>query len=430
MPAKTPKPAKAKAKPAVKAAAQFDVVVVGGGPAGMMAAAQAASRGRKVLLLEKNHRLGEKLRITGGGRCNVTNAEPNVRKFLESYGDAAPFLHSAFARFSPADTFKFFEARGLPLEVEDRQRAFPCTRKALDVFHVLERAMFEAGVSVHPAAEVSGFEAADGKVTAAIVNGARVEAESFVLATGGLSHPETGSTGAGFRWLRELGHEVSDPTPSVVPIAVEEAWVKKLSGVAIDGAKITFFQDGKKKLSREGRILCAHFGLTGPTILNVAAEVGDLLHAGQVTATIDLFPHEDDGSVERRLIAHFDKLKNKNFLNAIKTFVPPAVGSAIFPMLEDASFDGKVHSVTKGARKLLVRAFKSLPVTVTGLLGYDRAVVADGGLALTEVDTRTMRSRRYPNLLVTGDLLDVRRPSGGFSLQLCWTTGFVAGEEA
>ncbi len=407
-----------------------EVVVIGGGPAGMFAAIFAARRGRRVLLLEKNHRLGEKLRITGGGRCNVTNAEPDTRAFLERYGDAARPLAASFARFSPADTFKFFAACGLPLEVEDRGRAFPKTRRAPDVERVLEREMEKAHVRVATGVAVTGLCAEKGKIVAALTEDGEVTAESFVLATGGLSHPETGSTGDGFRWLEEVGVAVSAPTPSIVPLAVEEEWVRKLSGLALDDAKVTFYRGEKKAFSVDGRILFAHFGLTGPTILNAAARVGDLLHDGPVRAALDLFPREDQGAVERRFLAALDGAKNQNVVNALAASLPTGAARRLFPVLSNLPPETKAHSVTREDRKSMARAAKALPLTVTGLLGFERAVVADGGVPLADVDTRTFASKKFPNLFLLGDVLDVRRPSGGFSLQLCWTSGAVAGETA
>lgn len=396
----------------------------------MMAAAFAARRARRVLLVEKNHRLGEKLRITGGGRCNVTNAEPDMRAFLERYGDAARPLAPSFARFGPADTFKFFESLGLPLEVEDRGRAFPKTRRAPDVERALERAMAKAGVRVLSGVPVTGLRVAGGKVVAAETADGEILADSFVLATGGLSHPETGSTGDGFRWLEEIGVPVSAPTPSIVPLAVEEDWVKKLAGLALDDAKVTFWRGDKKAFSVDGRILFAHFGLTGPTILNAAARVGDLLYDGPVRAAIDLFPKQDEGAVERQFLSALDAAKNQNVVNALSPALPEGAARRLFGVISALPPETKAHSVTREDRKAMARAAKALPLTVTGLLGFERAVVADGGVPLEEIDTRTFASKKFPNLFLLGDVLDVRRPSGGFSLQLCWTSGAVAGENA
>lgn len=405
----------------------YDVIVIGGGAAGMMAAGRAAERGRRVLLLEKNTRLGKKLSITGGGRCNITNAEEDRHLLLAHYGAAAKFLFSPFSQFGVKETFSFFESRGLPLVVQAGQRSFPATEKATDVVRVLEEYLRAGGVEIQTGAEVRGCLERDGRIVGVQVSGETLAAESYILATGGQSHPETGSTGDGWRWLAQLGYTVNAPTPTIVPLAVSDRWVKSLAGVSLDNVKITFFVEGKKQFTLKGRILCTHFGLSGPLILNAAGKVADLLHTGPVTATIDLFPTEDLGALDKRVTAVFDDNKNKVLKNVIKQIVPAGTSTAILSLLPNIDGEKKVHSIAKDERKTMIHLLKALPVSITGLMGYERAVVADGGLALTEIDPKTMRARRHDNLYVTGDLLHISRPSGGYSLQLCWTTGWVAG---
>jgi predicted Rossmann fold flavoprotein len=329
------------------------------------------------------------------------------------------------------ETFQFFENRGLPLEVEANKRAFPKSRKAVDVLTVLTAYVQAGKVTIMTNSPVTGIEAESGCIEAVLSGSKRYEAESVILATGGFSHPETGSTGDGFGWLRDLGHTVAPPTPSIVPLRTEEAWSHKLAGIAVDDIKITFFAEGKKAFVKKGKVLFTHFGLSGPLILNSASRVADLLQAGKVTAAIDLYPALDLGQMDERVLAAFDNNKNKDFKNAIKELVPGGAAKGILEVL-GAFMDTskKTHSVSREERKLVVNVLKSLPLTISGLMGFDRAVVADGGLLLEEVDMRTMRSRKVSNLFVTGDLLHIKRPSGGYSLQLCWTTGFVAGTHA
>jgi len=253
------------------------------------------------------------------------------------------------------------------------------------------------------------------------------KAKSFVFATGGVSHPETGSTGDGFKWLRDLGHTIKDPTPTIVPLKSKDVWVHTLAGVSLSFMKITFYQDGKKQFSKTGKVLFTHFGLSGPLILNSAKKVGDLLHGGAVTAKIDAYPDTDLGELEKKIMSVFDSNKNKALKNVFKEIVPPGTVKGIEMVLRDIDFDTKVHSVSKEERKLIVSTLKALPITIEGLMGYDRAVVADGGVPLKEIDMKTMRSLLYENLYLTGDLLHINRPSGGFSLQICWTSGYVAG---
>jgi predicted Rossmann fold flavoprotein len=386
--------------------------------------------------VEKNKKMGEKLKITGGGRCNITNAEYDTHELLKHYGSAGKFLFSAFAQFGVAETFYFFQARGLPLVVEDRKRAFPQSHKAWDVYAVLENYVMEGNVTIKTNSPVTKINAEKGHIVSVVCGDHEYFATNFIFATGGASHQETGSTGDGFNWLKNIGHTVALPTPSIVPLAVADTWVKTLAGITLEEMKITFYSDGVKAFFKKGRLLFTHFGLSGPLILNSAQKVSNLLRSGTVTAVIDIFPHEDLGALEHRVIATFDKNKNKMFKNVIGEIVPAGMAKGLEIFLGNdigqtvslaTLLETKVHSITTENRKIIVHAIKSLPVTITGLMGEDRAVVSDGGVSLEEIDTRTMKSKIVDNLYVTGDLLHINRPSGGYSLQLCWTTGYVAG---
>ena len=411
-------------------ASSYDVLVIGGGASGMMAAICAAEKGKRVLLLEKNAQLGAKLAITGGGRCNITNAEDDTRLFLSKYGAADKFLHSAFAQFGVRETFSFFESRGLPLKVEAQKRVFPVSERAPDVVAVLEKQLAEKKVEVRTGIAVRTIIAAHGRIEKVQTSVGDFSANSYILATGGVSHPETGSTGDGFSWLTDLGHVTAKPTPTIVPLKVKDGWVKKLAGTSIPAMKITFFVHGAKKFARTGALLFTHFGISGPTILNSAGKVADLLQEGSVTAALDVYPEQDIGTLDRKFTELFDANKNKLLKNVFKDIAPPGTSDVLLALLPHIDPDTKVHSVTKEARRQIVELLKHVPMSITGLMGFDRAVVADGGLSLSEIDTRTMRSRLYENLFVTGDLLHIQRPSGGYSLQLCWTTGYVAGIHA
>lgn len=409
----------------------FDVLVIGGGASGMMAAGRAAELGKKVLLIEKNRRLGEKLRITGGGRCNITNATYDTRAMLAFYGKAADFLYSPFSQFGVKETFTFFESRGLPLVVQARNRAFPKTEKAHDVCETLIQYLKDGKVTIKTATAVKRIEHDGKRITGVVTSSGVCTADSYILATGGVSHPETGSTGDGFTWLADIGHAIKKPTPTIVPLAVAEDWAHMLSGVSLSFMKITFFLDDKKAFSKTGKVLFTHFGLSGPLILNSAAKVGELLEAGRVTVKIDAYPDTEIGTLDKEITKTFDIHKNKMLKNILKEIVPEGTAPGIMRLLEPSiDLSTKVHSITKAERRIIVDTLKALPLTVTNLMGYDRAVVADGGLQLGDIDTKTMRTKKFQNLFVTGDLLHITRPSGGFSLQLCWTTGYVAGSNA
>lgn len=407
-----------------------NVIVIGGGASGMMAAAVAGANGKKVILLEKNKALGEKLKITGGGRCNITNDERDPRTFLENYGRAREFLFSPFAQFGVQDTFDYFQSRDLKLVVQARNRVFPVTEKAWDVFKTLEKELQKTRVTIKSNVKVTKINAKEGKIISVETTQGVFSGKSFIFATGGVSHPETGSTGDGFKWLRDLGHTVKDPTPTIVPLATSDEWGHILAGVSLTFMKISFFLDGKRQFSKTGKVLFTHFGLSSPLILNSAAAVGELLMNGEVTATIDAFPETDLGALDDKVVNLFNANKNKLLKTVLPDLVPHGTIKGILLLLDGMNLEKPVHSVTKDERKRLVNLLKALPVSITGLMGNDRAVSADGGVVLEEIDTKTMQSKKYENLYVVGDLLHINRPSGGYSLQLCWTTGFIAGINA
>lgn len=410
----------------------YDVIIIGGGASGMIAAGVAGARGKRVLLIEKNKRLGEKLRITGGGRCNITNAEYDIHTLLSHYKTSKDFLYSPFSIFGVKETFEFFEGRGLPLFVEARKRAFPKTEKASDVCDVLVEFLKENKVTVVTDNPVITLEVLDKKISKVVTKKGVFEGESVVVATGGLSHPETGSTGDGFKWLASLGHTIHEPTPTIVPLTVEEVWIKELAGISLGSLehpmKLSFFVDNVKAFTKKGKVLCTHFGLSGPLILNTAKEVADLLHKGLVTLHIDTYPDKDLGTLEKYVIKIFDEHKNKALKNVFSDIAPKGTARVLLALLPHINPETKTHSVTKEMRKDIVKLLKALPLSISGLLGFDKAVVADGGIDIREVDTKTMRSKKIDNLFLTGDVLHIDRPSGGFSLQLCWTTGYVAGK--
>ncbi|MFT5037009.1 MAG: putative Rossmann fold flavoprotein [Candidatus Azotimanducaceae bacterium] len=413
-------------------AQHYDVIVIGGGASGMMAAGKAAENGRRVLLVEKNKMLGKKLSITGGGRCNIYNAEKDQRKLLANFGDSAKFLHSAFAQHGMQDSHDFFVAQGLPIVVEARKRAFPESQDARDVTATMKKYVTDNRVELRTGTRVQKFATENGKIVGIETNKGDFTADSYILATGGSAHAETGASGEGIEWLSELGHTIHASNPNIVPLKVDEKWVKDLSGTTLSFMKITFGVNGKqgKPFSRTGKILFTHFGLSGPLILNAAHEVKKLLSHGPVHATIDLYPDTEVGTLRNRVLEVFNINKNKELRNVLKEFVPHGMTDAVAAQLDNELASMRVHSVSKEDRNALVDRLKAMPLIVTGTMGMDWAVISDGGVDLTEIDTKTMRSKVHENLFFTGDVLHINRPSGGYSLQLCWTTGHVAGLNA
>lgn len=403
---------------------KYDVAVIGGGPAGLMAAGRAAEKGAKVVLLEQNDALGRKLLLTGGGRCNLTNSQPDTRTFLSKFGVNSKFLFSPFSQFDVQKTRDFFEQRGLATKIEEGGRVFPVTDQAQSVLDVLLKYIAKGGVEVILNAVVSEVKPNENKIT--LTNSQVINASSIIVATGGKSHPETGSTGDGIKWLKDLGHRIVTPSAALVPIKIKEKWVHDLQGVTLSEAKLTIFSYDKKIASKKGKILFTHFGLTGPLVLNMSKKIGETLAEGGATLELDILPNYDYSSLNTKLQDMFNLNRNKK----VKNVLPDLVFTSLVTALEQVSsldLDKEIHSFTREERLALVKQLKHLPMTVTSLLGVDQAIVTSGGIRLVEIDPRTMRSKLFPNLYVVGDMLDIDRPSGGFSLQLCWTTGYVAG---
>ncbi|MBP9822403.1 MAG: NAD(P)/FAD-dependent oxidoreductase [Candidatus Pacebacteria bacterium] len=413
-----------------KASTIWDVVVIGGGPAGMMAAGTAGINGKKVLLIEKNATLGKKLLITGGGRCNVTNAEPDTRKLLEKFGKDGKFLFSAFSQFDTTQALEFFNSRGMTTKVENELRVFPTSDKAQSVWNVLSDYMREGNVTIKTYTAVENFVMnKNGSIEAVRIMGDEIKAKSFILATGGKSHPETGSTGDGFGWLKDLGHNVIESNPSLVPVKLSESWVKELSGISLPMVKFSLMQNNYKQSTHKGKLLFTHFGISGPGVLNMSGEIRERLEYAPVTLVADLLPSLDHKQVDTAILESFKGEINKKFKNISSELFPNALMQTL-GILADIDPETPCHSVSREARLNLVQLIKALPMRVSGLLGTEKAVITSGGIALEEIDFKTMRSRKIQNLFVTGDILNIARPTGGYSLQLCWTTGFVAGKNA
>lgn len=407
----------------------FDVAVIGGGPAGMMAAGRAAELGARVILLEKNPGLGKKLLISGGGRCNILNAEFDTHTLVAKYGKKGKSLYSTFSQFDAQASWDFFESRGLTLKVEPEQRAFPVTDNAADVRRVLAAYMAAGKVKVQTGFTVTGLRSGGESITKIVHTSGLLEAKNYILATGGKSRPETGSTGDGFTWMRELGHTVTEPDPALVPITIRNPWIKDAAGISLKDAKLTVWQGKTKHESRTGKTLFTHVGLSGPLVLNMSKGIGQLLKSGPVTVSLDLFPKLDPGALDKHVTEVFGQGKNKMIKNNIGDLVQPRLGHTLLAL---AGIDPNVplHQLRREDRLAFVSLLKDLPMSVSGLLGEDKAIVTGGGVDLREVEFRTMRSKKFKNLFLAGDILDFDRPSGGFSLQICWTTGFVAGTSA
>lgn len=408
---------------------EIDVAIIGGGPAGMMAAGRAAELGARVALIEKNARTGRKLLLTGNGRCNLTNSGHDIRGLVAKYGPNGKFLYQAFSRFGVPETLDFFHGRGLKTITEDGGRVFPASERAADVLRVLMDYMKEGGVRVITEAAVEGIETEDGRVSGAILPDGVIRAASFVLCTGGKSYPKTGSTGEAFGWLKDFGHDVVPPAPALAPVTVKEGWVRDMEGASLADVGAAVLLSGRKKAQFRGDAVVTASGLSGPMVLDMSGRVRELMKEGEVTLALDLMPDTDAGELDEEILRAFTDSPNRLAGNMIAGFVAPRLAGT-FLRLSGIDPGMRVNRVSRDARMRLAGLIKGLPFTVKGTGGFERAIVTSGGVALKETDPATMRSRLAGNLYFAGEVIDIDGPTGGYNLQVCWSTGFAAGENA
>lgn len=406
---------------------QFDVAIIGGGPAGIMAAGRAAQLGAKVILIEKNQSLGKKLLITGGGRCNISQAEFNNKKFAEKLGKRGQFLLSALSIFGPREVMKFFEEWGLQMKTERGGRIFPASNKAQDVLNILLKYLIKNKVKLLLNQEVAGLTIKEGKIESVKFKNGEIAAQSFILCAGGKSYPETGSSGEGYKWARKMGHKIINPMPALVPIIVKEDWVRNLRGLTLKNVSVALFQNNKKMDSKFGEMLFTHFGLSGPIIIDLSKKIGELLATGEVILKIDFKPALDVLTLDKRLQRDFKS--NKDFKNYLPELLPQKLGDLIIQFTK-INPDKKLNFITKEERKKIIDVLKGFELTANGSTGFDQAIVTSGGVDLKEIDSKTMRSKIIKNLFFAGEIIDLDGPTGGYNLQICWSTGYVAGTNA
>lgn len=404
----------------------WDVIVVGGGAAGLMAAGTAAQNGRRVLLLDKNRLFGRKVRITGKGRCNLTN-RCGTDTLMENIPRNGKFLYSAFGRFSPADTMAFFEAHGLELKTERGNRVFPVSDKASDVADVLVRFCREAGVCLCPEEAVYELLLNDGVVTGVSTSRGRYSAESVIIATGGKSYPLTGSTGDGYRFAKAAGHTIIDPVPSLVPLVIREDWCRELQGLSLKNVTLTVTQvrSGKVVFEELGEMLFTHFGVSGPLVLSASAHMRGMT-PGEYRLSIDLKPALEEKQLDARLLRDFEKYRNRDFINALHDLLPQKLIPVLVSLTEIPP-DKKVNQLSKEERGRLLGLLKRLPMIAESFRPIEEAIVTSGGVKVSEVNPKTMESKLCPGLYFAGEVLDVDAYTGGFNLQIAFSTGYLAG---
>lgn len=402
-----------------------DVVVIGGGAAGMLCAISAAQRELSVILLEPNKILGKKLRITGKGRCNVTN-NCEIRAFLQHIPGDGRFLYSSLNRLPPCETMALFELFGVPLKTERGNRVFPVSDRSHDVANALEHRLKEMNVRVLRAAATE-IRAEDGTVTAVITTSGRIDCAAAVICTGGLSYPMTGSTGDGYRFAQSLGHTIIPPRPSLVPLESDDPWCAAMQGFSLRNVTLTAYDETNKVVYEDlGEMLFTHFGVSGPLVLSASAHMRDF-EKHRYRLSIDLKPGLDEKKLDARILRDFEKYANRELKNALYDLA----GRAMIPVLIRLSGipeDTKVHSITREQRRSLVDLLKHFPVSVTGARPVEEAIVTAGGVALREVNPRTMESKLVSGLHFAGEVLDLDAYTGGFNLQIAWSTGWTAGQ--
>jgi predicted Rossmann fold flavoprotein len=407
--------------------AAWDIVVVGAGAAGLMAAIRAAELGRRVLLLEKNRRPGVKILMSGGTRCNITHAT-DERGIVAAYGPPGRFLHSALAAFGIQDTLDFFAAEGVATKVEETGKIFPVSDRALDVLNALLARLARSGATLALGEPVLALTPGDGGFLLT-TPGRVLTARRVILTTGGRSYPGSGTTGDGYGFVAALGHTIVPPRPALVPVTVAEGWVKELRGVTIPDVGVRVLDDGKALASRRGSLLFAHFGLSGPVVLDVSRAVSGHARPETLLLELDLLPGVREPDLDEDLRVRTAAEGKRPLAAVLADPLPRRLCDALLPAAGLAA-DRKAAALSKADRAGLVAALKRLRLRVNGTLGFGRAEVTAGGVALDEVDSRTMLSKRVPNLYIAGELLDLDGPIGGYNFQAAWSTGWLAGQAA
>ncbi len=406
---------------------KYDLAIIGAGPAGMMAALRASECGARVVLLEKNSIPGIKLLMTGKERCNITNAETDVRKFADNLGKNGRFLLSALYHFGIEETISFFHKNNLRTKIERGGRVFPESDKAKDVQGLFLRLIKKNRITLLTDCRIKKISQGQNRIEKIILDNSAIKAKNYLLSTGGLSYPRTGSTGDGYAWAGQMGHTIIKPEPALTPISVKETWVKDLEGLSLKNVRISVYQGNKKQDERFGEALFTGSGLSGPIILDMSKSIGKLLIKGGVDLFIDFKPALDFKVLDKRILHDLEKYGNKSIKNILPELLPKKMIPVI---LELAGIDPerKGHSITRDERKKLRLLLKEFSLTIEGLSGFNKAIITTGGVSLKEIDPKTMRSRIIRNLYFAGEILDLDGPTGGYNLQVCWSTGYLAGE--
>ncbi len=402
------------------------VIVVGGGPAGMFASLAAAEAGIAVILIEKNEKLGKKLFITGKGRCNITNAG-DMEDLFDHVVTNRKFLYSAFYACDNFRVIDFFEQHGVKTKTERGNRVFPESDHSSDVIAALKRALQEKGVKIRLFTRAERLAVADGRCRGVyLAGGEYLQADAVILATGGISYPSTGSTGDGYIFAKNSGHTVKEQEPSLVPLVTEETYVTEMQGLSLKNVRVTIKKGKQKVFEGFGEMLFTHFGVSGPLCLSASSLIGKELKKQKLLMEIDLKPALTAEQLDRRLLRDFEANLNKQFKNAVQGLLPQKM-QPVMIALSGISAEKKVNEITKEERAHLLSLLKAFPLTLTGLRGFEEAIITRGGVSVKEVNPSTMESRLVSGLYFAGEVLDLDAMTGGYNLQIAWSTGYLAG---
>ena len=410
---------------------KFNTLIIGGGAAGLMAAVRSASLGRKVAIAEKNHSVGEKVLISGRGRCNFTNAEPDINTFISKYGDNGKFLYSAFNKFSPADTVKFFNKIGVESVEERGKRIFPASGGSQRVLDALIMQCKKFNVKIMRSTPVKALKVKNSRVQYVITDNDEYTADKYIIATGGKSYPKTGSTGDGYDFARQAGHTVTKLFPALVSVRTKETWVKLASGCNLRNVRLNVILDNQKIDERFGEMEFTNFGISGPIVMDLSSHVPDWMDGNRaVEFSLDLKPTLTHEILIERIKRDIKKFEGqRRFFGLVRSLVPAGMVKLILE-LSDVPHDKPVEYISDEEISELADLLKDIRMNVNGLWSFNNAVITRGGVKLDEIDPTTMKSKICENLYFAGEILDLNGPSGGFNLQICWSTGYVAGSEA
>ncbi|OGI07383.1 MAG: hypothetical protein A2Y40_10920 [Candidatus Margulisbacteria bacterium GWF2_35_9] len=404
----------------------YDVAIIGGGAAGMMAAGTVAESGANIVLIEKNDRLGKKLLITGKGRCNVTNNDQDVKSFCDKFGSSGKFLYSSLYQFGVNDVINFFSKYGVKCKIERGNRVFPESDKAQDILNALIVFLRETSVNILLKSAVKSIKLEKNSIFKLLIeDGREIVSRRIIICTGGKSYPTTGSNGDGYKWIQDFGHSLVPLKPVLVSVKTKEKFVKDLQGLSLKNVKISIIQNDRKIDDRFGELLFTSQGLSGPIVLDLSKRISELLISGPVKIVLDFKPALDNKSLDLRILRDFKEQANKEYKNSLSMLLP----KKLIPVIIDKSGINPVkpvNSITKDERKKLLHLLKEFSLTIDEVDGFSKAIITSGGINLKEITPTSMESKIVKNLFFAGEIIDLDGPTGGYNLQLAWSTARLA----